>query len=340
MVSFRTFKAILNRFLSNSASPTENDTIEKWYSSLDQHHDFPKLQASEEDMLHQKDLEEIQRRIKKRKSTVLPLWPSLSAAAAVIFGVVFIYKFAVNTSKDVINMPLSEMRIVVKPGEKFFNDVSSAKEIWLTDSSSILLQPNSLITVAKTFNRIDRNVVLTGEAYFDISRNERKPFNVFTYDVVTKVLGTSFTIKAPSDKDRITVVVQEGKVSVSNQEKISKNQPKKEVILTPNQQVTFYPDKKSLETSVIEKPVLVVQPDVTKNEYDEERIIVILADIQLLYGIEISYNPQILKDCKITTAFTNEGLYQRLNILTKAIGATYKVEGTRIVVNSNGCQLN
>jgi transmembrane sensor len=135
--------------------------------------------------------------------------------------------------------------------------------------------------------------------------------------------------------------VKTGKVSVSSQETSSKSrQGKTEIILTPNQQVTFDPHKDSLVASFVEKPLPLLNPDKIRNQYDEEPISNILSDIEKLYGIEISYDANILRNCRITTAFKNEGLDLRMDILMKAIGGTYTIEGTQIFVHSNGCQIN
>lgn len=338
MRSLRSFIIALGRFLNGSATAEEKEVIDKWYSSLDGENNYPKLKSSDAEALHQKDFEEIQARIKRHKTRVLPLWPSLAAAAAVVLGIVYVYYVTNDVGQNtdlVINA-----RTVIQPEGRFYNATPEAREIWLTDSSRIILQPESSISVAKTFNQVERDIVLEGEAFFEVKRNEKKPFNVFSYGVITKVLGTSFVIKAPSRKEKITVVVKTGKVSVSSEETSSKSRQRKtEIILTPNQQVTFDPHEASLVASLVDKPLPLLNPVKIRNQYDEEPISNILSDIEKLYGVEISYDANILRNCRITTAFKNEGLDLRMDILMKAIGGTYTVEGTQIFVHSNGCQI-
>ncbi|HEY8938257.1 MAG TPA: FecR domain-containing protein [Cyclobacteriaceae bacterium] len=330
------FKTLLGRFLSGSTTPEENEVIEKWYSALDSENNHPVLEPNEADVLHAQDFETIQNRIKNRRGKVIYLWTSLAAAAVIVFGIVYV--FSIKDSAININAGAQQARVVVPPNCKFSNDTQQPKAIWLTDSSRIVLQPHSLITVAESFNEEDRNVVLEGEALFEIKRDEKRPFHAFTYGVVTKVLGTSFVIKAPSRDEQITVIVRTGKVSVASEGINQKS--KTEVIVTPNQQATFYPEKKLLEASVVDEPMLLLKEGRFRNEYDEEPIINILNEIEKMYGVEISYDQEVLKKCRVTTAFTNEGLYQRMNLLTKAIGAKYTVEGVRIYVYSKGCQIN
>ncbi|HTJ48634.1 MAG TPA: FecR family protein [Cyclobacteriaceae bacterium] len=332
------FKTLLGRFLSGSTTPEENEVIEKWYSALDSYNNHPLLDSKEADALHITDFETIQNRIKNRGGKVIYLWASLAAAAVIIFGIVYVY-FIDGSAISNANAGANAARIVVHPRGKFSNDTQYAKAIWLIDSSRIVLQPKSFITVAESFNEVDRNIVLEGEALFEIKRDEKRPFHAFTYGVVTKVLGTSFVIKAPSRDKEITVIVRTGKVSVASEE-TGDQKSNREVIVTPNQQATFYPEKKLLEASVVEEPMLLLKVGKFRTEYDEEPIVNILDEIEKMYGVEISYDREALKKCKITTAFAKEGLYERLNILTKVIGAKYTVEGVRIYVYSKGCQIN
>jgi ferric-dicitrate binding protein FerR (iron transport regulator) len=141
------------------------------------------------------------------------------------------------------------------------------------------------------------------------------------------VLGTSFIVHAPSEHERIAVQVKTGKVAVR------RRQDDTGVVLTPNQQVTFDPAKKRLAPSLVEKPVLLIGADKTREVYDDVGIDRVLADISQAYGIDIIASEKI-RSKRITTAFVDEGLYDRLDILTRAIGARYRVDGTQIRIES------
>lgn len=336
--------AILARFLSGSATPRENELIDKWYSALEAENKYPTLRPEEAERMHAKDLERLHARIRKRKSRVMALWPAIAAAAAVLLVFAVVYDFSVQPTEIRIAGDDGQTRILLRSNDKFFNSSDTVKEIWLADSSRILLQPKSLLSVAGSFNAAERDVNLEGEAFFDIKRNEKKPFKVYTYGVITKVLGTSFTIKAPSKNGQVTVAVKTGRVSVQ-----SKSKPpgsggsalKREVILTPNQQVTYSPDDAVLKSSLVDNPLPVIAPSTVRNEYEDAPIHQIISDMEDLYGVEIAYDAELLRHCKITTAFEQEGLYTRLDVLTRAIGASYSVEGIRItmVVHTNGCEI-
>lgn len=74
--------------------------------------------------------------------------------------------------------------------------INKSKFIHLPDGSTVLLNEGSKLDFGNDFNTGSRQVVLTGEAYFDIKHDERRPFVVHTGKVYTTVLGTAFNIRA------------------------------------------------------------------------------------------------------------------------------------------------
>ena len=108
--------------------------------------------------------------------------------------------------------------IVLSPDSDHFrvNHGSNARLISLTDGSSVLLAPGSRLTVSESFGSHDREVVLHGEAFFDVVQSSL-PFKVNTLDATTTVLGTSFNVRSwpGSMSDETQVIVETGRVSVS-----------------------------------------------------------------------------------------------------------------------------
>ena len=120
-----------------------------------------------------------------------------------------------------ISLGISLWNFVSRPFESS-NYSSTPKIVQLDDGSTVTLNKDSKITFRNSENG-QRVVELTGEAYFDVSRDEQKPFVVLTGELTTKVLGTSFNIK---EKDSlISVTVAEGLVEVSDADNSVKLRP-------------------------------------------------------------------------------------------------------------------
>ena len=90
------------------------------------------------------------------------------------------------------------------------------KIIELPDGSKVHLNAATRVHYPAEFSGNERNIALTGEAFFLVAEDEKRPFTVHSGDLVTTVLGTSFNVSAFAENDtRITVV--SGKVKVANQ---------------------------------------------------------------------------------------------------------------------------
>lgn len=85
----------------------------------------------------------------------------------------------------------------------------------LPDGTKVWLNAMSRLEYPQDFGINCRNITLKGEACFDVSHDEKKPFIVHTDDVSLTVLGTKFTFSNYADDDNVTVDLIRGKVSLS-----------------------------------------------------------------------------------------------------------------------------
>ncbi len=95
--------------------------------------------------------------------------------------------------------------------------VPSAKQskLALPDGSQVWVNSETKIKYSNLFNIRERNIYLTGEAYFEVAKNEKLPFNVFVNGVQVKVTGTKFNAKSYVGDNRVETVLLEGKVQLS-----------------------------------------------------------------------------------------------------------------------------
>ncbi|MVM36665.1 DUF4974 domain-containing protein [Spirosoma sp. HMF3257] len=215
----------------------------------------------------------------------------------------------------------------------------------LPDKSSIILQPNSKICYSpKQYNKTKREVILFGEAFFEVQKNPKKPFFVYTNDLITKVLGTSFSIRSQQSTPEIEVIVKTGRVSLFLQQDVDRN---KKItgsslggfVLTANEKVKVSPDGFN-----INKPVMVRQESLTMPiqkltfNFDETPIVDVLNDLESAYSIQIIYNHEKLASCKLTAHLSDEPLMEKLDLICSAMEATYEQVDNKIIIKSNGCK--
>ena len=223
------------------------------------------------------------------------------------------------------------------------NDSNKPLFVKLPDASVIILAPKSKISYPKDFGKELRTVYMSGEATFDITKDITKPFIVYANELITKVLGTRFVVKAFDESKDVVVTVQQGKVSVYRNE-IHTNPPhatteKQGVLLLPNQQVVFTRHTEQFNKTVIQAPVLLKQAEneIVSFEFDETPVIEVFEKIRKAYGIDIVYNSEMLKRCQFTASLAEESLFQKLDIITQAINANYEIIDGQVVITSKGC---
>lgn len=214
----------------------------------------------------------------------------------------------------------------------------------LSDGSQIRLAPQGRIRYPEKFDGARREVFLEGEAFFEIAKDSRHPFLVYANGLVTKVLGTSFLIKAYGNSGEVTVEVKTGRVSVFAQsdpqaaEKMS-GKELQGVVLTPNQKIIYARDEVKMVKTLVEKPEMVVaKAEIPQFDFEDTPASDVFATIEKAYGIEILYDAQLLKDCPLTARLDSQTLHEKLSIICKAVESSYEIIDGQIVIHSRGCK--
>lgn len=151
---------------------------------------------------------------------------NVMAAAAVLVVFFFAGRFLFNTNG---NVTVSAIEQKTANGQQ--------REIRLSDGTVVRLNAGSAITYPKTFSDTLREVTLSGEAFFSVAKNPECPFIIHTGEIVTRVLGTSFNVRAYPENDDVQIAVVEGKVAVNKKQAAASEE--KGVYLTVNEMVTF-----------------------------------------------------------------------------------------------------
>jgi transmembrane sensor len=258
----------------------------------------------------------------------------IAAGILLVMGILF-WKFQTNqTSIYQEQVALLEISTVEK-----INQDSKPLLIHLPDGSAVVLSPKSKLSYPSDFGKEDRKIFLSGEATFDVAKDPSKPFFVYANELITKVLGTRFTVTSFQKDKNIIVRVEHGQVSVYKNDKVQK-QSLEGVLLLPNQQVVFERQTTHFAKSIIENPSLI--EDKSKVEanfdFDETPISTVFDRIEKAYGIDIVFSAEVLKNCQLTASLTEESLFQKLDIITQSIGASYETVEGKIVVSANGCE--
>jgi transmembrane sensor len=340
------FKDLLDRYAKGACTAEEEKLINEWYDAVGDTNDEQIDEAMLKQISGRKSMESaLWSKINPRPAQV-KLQPSSSyfmraAATLLIFAVAGASAYFLLSDKS-IDEQIVAFRSLSSGSEYALTHVATdkneVKKITLPDGSIVTLKASSEIRFPEKFKKNIRETYLTGEAFFSVKKDERKPFVVYSNEVVTKVLGTSFNIKAYDNEKQITVAVKTGKVSVYANSERAESGDGPSVILTPNQQVVYDRENEQVLKKLVERPeVILPEPTLFKMSYDGAPVTKIFEVLEENYGVDIEYNEQDLKACVLTTSMSDEGLYERIDIICKAINAEYTITDAVINIKSNGC---
>jgi transmembrane sensor len=327
------FKDLLDKYLRGECSEDEKRLVEDWYDGI------PVNKISIDDEIETKIWSNISSKSGLSTPSKKFLYLKIAASLLLLLSiaiVLYVQRKPVETAR--LQSLAKEDPAVEELNDYTYNDSKDARKIKLEDGSVITLQPKSRLSYPKHFTSKERVVSLNGEAFFDIRRDESRPFYVYSKEVVTKVLGTSFNIKARDTDKEIIVSVKTGKVSVYTNPKGNATQQASSVVLVPNQKAVYKRDEIVVTKELVDKPEIVLEsPTLFKMQYDGANIAEIFTVIEENYGVEIEYDREKFKDCVLTTKMTDEGLFERISIICKAINAHYSVDNAVIKIEGSGC---
>lgn len=194
-------------------------------------------------------------------------------------------------------------------------------QLILQDGTRVWLNASSSIHFPTIFKGKERNVTVTGEAYFEVTKNEAIPFKINVKDVEVQVLGTHFNIMAYNDESSMNTTLVEGSV------KVSKGFLNK--ILVPGQQsmINKAGDMKVVEAD-IEEVIAWKNGWFQFNAYDIEKV---MRQISRWYNVEIVYKGKIPTGHFSGLVSRGNDISQVLKIM-QAGGVHFKIEGRRVVV--------
>ena len=202
--------------------------------------------------------------------------------------------------------------------------------VHLPDGSMVLLNKNSRLDYPGVFGDTSREVVLSGEAYFDVMHLAGRPFIVHTGKLRTRVLGTTFNIRAyPGDK-AIAITVTSGKVQVMN-ERASVG------MLVADQQIRYDVSGETiLQKKVDVRPLVAWRP--SEVSFDDITMEEAARRVGEWFGVTVHFVNPALKDCRITASFYREDQLEEIMTVICAVNQmSYTIHEKDVSIDGRGC---
>jgi transmembrane sensor len=341
-MSREAFHLLLDRYLQGKCTDEEKRIVEELYGMLDKE-DLEEINPREINTMEQKlwdrihvdisTTEKISPVFVKQRRLSAGMWTGIAAAVAgflLITGYVFF--------KEEARIPTFLAVQSVQGVKECTNTSGKPEKITFEDGSSVVLEKNAVVKYPAHFSSDVREVTLEGAGFFQISKDASRPFMVYSKDVITKVLGTSFMIRTSTSGKSTEVSVHTGKVQVSP---VSGRLAivKGIIFLTPNQKAVFISDQKVFEKTLVSNPEPVTAElrgaEVKEAfAFNDAPLAEVIAQLKKTYEIDFVVENGALYNNTFTGDLSEQSLYNKLDFLCESIKATYEISGTTIIIKN------
>ncbi len=306
------FIDLLKRYREGKTTPEENRMLEAYYRSFE-------VKPDVTDSMSERELEQLKEAIRREilpgkrewpqpaRTSIWVQWRRFAAAAvALLICATFIFRHFRDTLQTE-----TAVQPAVTPAPGTNNLVQ------LPDGSVVILSPGSTLDFPDTFDGLaKREVVLRGEAYFDVERIPDQPFVVHSGKLKTTVLGTSFNVKALPGDESITVTVITGRVQVGDEKETF-------AVLRPDEQIVYHVEGARKDVQAVDAGALTSwkRDDLYCDDITVAQAALLIEE---RYNAEVQITDELLKQKRFTTTFgKEESLESVLSSLALFNEATY-----------------
>lgn len=255
-------------------------------------------------------------------------WAVKAVAMVSVFIIALSLTFNIESTKTAAPQP---EKLPLQQRNLAYGQTSTFR---FSDGSVITLNGGSSLKFPEQFEKDKREVYLEGEAYFDIAPDKYRPFLVHVGSTTTRVLGTSFNIKAYDNDKEMQIAVVEGKVGVTSNSAPSTKNPEEQIVLEKNQWATYHRSGTLVEQGegdIWEQIAWKDQVLIFNNKPFSE----VAKMLERWYGTEIIIKGKELKDAKLKGKHKSMSLEQVLQSIQFVLGIEYTIEDQVVTIQAS-----
>lgn len=261
-------------------------------------------------------------------------WRYFAFAFLLLLGGLFFFLHRNVVSTDPVFKPFNNV-VSTRYGSKSKLILPDGSQVWL-NAGTKLIYPNN-------FLQDSREVSLSGEAYFDVVHDEKRPFIIHTRKLDIRVLGTVFNVKSyPEDKTTETTLIR-GAVAI-----FFKDRPEEKIILKPNEKIIVANEPVGDSSSrlsptalhgglplvtlsrltVHAQDSLVVETAWVQNKlvFEDESFTAVAARMERWYAVRFHFQDERVKQLHFTGIFERESLPEALEALRLSAHFRYRID--------------
>lgn len=211
----------------------------------------------------------------------------------------------------------------------------SKTNLKLPDGTLIRLNAGTTIKYNQGYGIRNRDVLLSGEAFFQVFKNKKLPFIVNAKNISIQALGTKFNVKAYSDEKTVETTLLEGSVKLKN----SQNKMFQNIVLEPNQKALFDPnDDHFIVSAITNNSDISWASDkwVVKNT----KLDALAKLLMRRYNVIVKFDDDRIKNYEFGGTIKNETIEQVLSALTYSSPIKYKIINNEVTLFIDESKVN
>ncbi len=319
---------LAQKLLLGTITESEKIILEEWYAENPAQTPEWQLRDESKELLEARLYQGIKQYITPVKR-LFPAWAKLAAAASVLVFSSILLTIYFSSKEKEANKQYS---IVGAEGH--------IRKVLLPDQSIVWLKGNSRLEYPPRFSDSTRNVVLHGEALFEVSKDRKHPFIILAGNYSTRVVGTSFNIKENQQQHSFKLTVLTGKVLVAQlkPDNVGTNLQHPVLITPGNEFVSLNTIKPLLITTTQPSTqTAVVQGTEYMMDFENTGFKEVKSRIERKFDVEINAVDSIYLNCNLSANVTDQSLDNTLKVICAAIGAKYTITNNKITITGGGC---
>jgi transmembrane sensor len=319
---------IIIRYLSHETTQAETHMVENWIAENDENRKhFESIKRIYENKLFPGEIKEFEPNLAWSKYE-----SNYTASNSVISKNNNVRKMVTVAIKIAavlfIAVSLAGIYYWVSNKNVTISSSASVKTYTMPDGSTISLNKNSTVHYSNQFGKKQRELELTGEAFFAVKRDPSKPFVIHINKLEIEVLGTRFNVNAYPHGEKTEVVVQSGVVKVSGAADT--------IILKQGEKAEF--------TEGSNRFAKLKNTNPNYNSWETHTYIFemtsmsdVIETLEKDFNVTINLSNQEFNSCKLYAHFQNKSLTDMLTIIKHTFNIDYVVTGNKILIKGKGC---
>jgi len=333
-ISLSEIEALLPGYLSGDVSDNDRVIIDNWRSESPENEalysqSFKAWEAltllNEMEQFNSFEaLRKVNAKISQPQSA--KLWTIFQRVAAILILPLLVYSGYLTIQNQDRSHPQEQVMM-----QTISSRQGMVTQFALSDGTKVWLNSGSELQFPNLFNNSKREVMLKGEAFFEVTKNEKQPFRVNANELKVEVLGTSFNVVSFDDDTQSEVVLVTGKVSLSSEN----GQIVKEYgNIIPGQRAIYQKEEQKVITEEVDVEKYIAWRDgnlIFRDDSMED----VVKKLSRWFNVEITIKDPEINNYIYKATFRNENLVQVLNLLKLSAPIDYRITDRKALANGD-----